>query len=375
MGRIILVHIINSYNMAATQRILSYARHFVGTGVDVSLVLAYMQPFECPKFDVKGIQLEYVYERSHSSRILSKVALQKKIIHKIKELSSPKNCVVFSYGIHLYACILKIKKFKHIAEQTEIFFKTGFSGKARKIYGIFAAKKLLDGLVVISESLRDYFIGIGVKNVIISNMFVDVRRFESALTTVAPLPIVCYCGLISASKDGVDILIRSFSIFRRKHQEYKLKLIGCFASQRDRELLNDIVTELDLKNFVTFTGAIAADKMPFELCGAKILALARPNNYQSRFGFPTKLGEYLASSRPVVVTRVGEIDRFLEDKVTCFFATPDSVEDFAEKLSWVADNYQKAEVVGTTGRILVDSVFSSVVQSNIVLEFLKKQIH
>ena len=50
-----------------------------------------------------------------------------------------------------------------------------------------------------------------------------------------------------------------------------------------------------------FTGRTSPEVMPQILTDASILALARPNNVQSQNGFPTKLGEYLATGNPVAI--------------------------------------------------------------------------
>ena len=51
--------------------------------------------------------------------------------------------------------------------------------------------------------------------------------------------------------------------------------------------------------------------------------MARPDSRQARGGFPTKLGEYLATGKPVCVTKVGEITVYLEDNVSAFLAEPE----------------------------------------------------
>ena len=65
------------------------------------------------------------------------------------------------------------------------------------------------------------------------------------------------------------------------------------------------------------------------------MALARPTNKQAEGGFPTKLGEYLATGNTVVVTNVGEIGEFLHDKVNAFVSDPDSPEKNFVKLFWI----------------------------------------
>ena len=94
--------------------------------------------------------------------------------------------------------------------------------------------------------------------------------------------------------------------------------------------------------------------------------LARPNNKQAEGGFPTKLGEYLATGNTVVVTNVGEIGLFLEDKKNAFISEPDSAEKFSQK------NYAKpllnnnALQVGIEGKKLVYNEFNYLTQANVL---------
>ena len=156
----------------------------------------------------------------------------------------------------------------------------------------------------------------GIKNITVINMFVDSKRFENVRAD-AKEKYIAYCGTISPFKDGVDCLIKAFANFASKHADYQLKIIGRFESADAEKTLIGLVESLNIAKSVEFTGMVKPNEMPQLLCGAKMLALARPDNEQARYGFPTKLGEYLATGKPVVVTRVGEIGDFLEDMVNC----------------------------------------------------------
>jgi glycosyltransferase involved in cell wall biosynthesis len=90
--------------------------------------------------------------------------------------------------------------------------------------------------------------------------------------------------------------------------------------------------------------------MPKYLCNAAVLALARPTSLQAQYGFPTKLGEYLATGRPVVVTDVGEIGKFLRDGENAYIVQPNNAEAFAAKLDYVLANYETAKRVGSKGK-------------------------
>jgi glycosyltransferase involved in cell wall biosynthesis len=90
---------------------------------------------------------------------------------------------------------------------------------------------------------------------------------------------------------------------------------------------------------------------------ARCLVLPRPDSQQARAGFPTKLGEYLALGRPVVVTKVGEIPRFLEDGRTAYLVETGHVENFANKLREVFADRERAEKIGLAGKEVAKSCF------------------
>ena len=51
---------------------------------------------------------------------------------------------------------------------------------------------------------------------------------------------------------------------------------------------------------------------------AGAFALPREDALFSRAGFATKLGEYLASGRPVIASATGDVELYLKDDVDAF---------------------------------------------------------
>jgi glycosyltransferase involved in cell wall biosynthesis len=79
--------------------------------------------------------------------------------------------------------------------------------------------------------------------------------------------------------------------------------------------------------------------------------LPRPSSEQAHYGFPTKLGEYLATGNPVCCTKVGEIDTYLKDRYSVYFTNPGSVEDLVSTIEEIIANPEKAAKVGHNGKI------------------------
>lgn len=214
----------------------------------------------------------------------------------------------------------------------------------------YQATKKLDGLFAISRPIADFFISQGVdkEKVHVINMTVDPSRFANLVKEPAD-KYIAYCGTASNNKDGVDELIKAFAIVHKSHPDVKLYIIGSTPSRKEEFGNLKLVEELGITESVVFTGRIAPEQMPQILKNAQVLALDRPKNQQADYGFPTKLGEYLLSENPVVVTKVGTIPMFLEDGKTALLSDERNSEQFASKICWALDNPEEASRIGIAG--------------------------
>ena len=128
----------------------------------------------------------------------------------------------------------------------------------------------------------------------------------------------------------------------------KLYIIGVIPKNDEAGNLALIKT-LGLENKIALTGEVQAADMPQLLKNAEALVLDRPNNTQAKCGFATKMGEYLLTKNPVIVTEVGDFNLFLAHKESVVFAEPDNINDFAEKVIWVLENKELATKIGEEG--------------------------
>lgn len=229
----------------------------------------------------------------------------------------------------------------------------------------------LTGLFVISEPLKTYFENIGVpKNKIaIINMTVDGSRFNG-LEKKQSERYIAYCGKASNNKDGVDILIKAFSIVAKKIPDIKLYIVGAIPKANEEKGNIRLVEDLGLTERVIFTGVVDSKSVPQILKNAEVLALARPDNLQAKHGFPTKLGEYLLSSNPVVITAVGDIPKFLKNDINAYISLSDDAQAFAKKLLRALENPQKSKEIGERGRLLALEKFNSDIEGDKMLNMI-----
>ena len=230
----------------------------------------------------------------------------------------------------------------------------------------------LTGLFVISNSLKQYFIENGVEEsrIHIINMVVDETRFESLRKSETDSKCIAYCGTASNNKDGVDQLIKAFGVVTKSHPDYKLMIIGKTPDPNQSFGNLKLVGDLGIKDKVIFTGAIPYSQVPQLIVDAEVLALDRPDNKQAKYGFPTKLGEYLISGNPVVITRVGDIPLYLKHRENALIATPDDVDSFSGELLWVIEHPEQAKQIGEKGKEVALINFNGATEGKKLLEII-----
>lgn len=357
-------------------RLLAYAKGFASQYMDVHfLYLITHSDEKCPESTIPGVTNHYLWQDYKYGKYNRYVqyACSLFCIHKY----IPSKSLIFVYDddpLMLSAALLTKDCYVY-AEKTEHPFAFKSSNlKNRLLNNIkIGLLKRCNGLFVISNNLYKYYSSVGIKRICIINMFVDVDRFKNV--KVERQKLISYCGTVSYHKDGVDVLIKAFAKFVEKHQDYKLQIIGGAKYESELNRLKQLAKDESVSSSVLFTGLVSSDEIPRMLSESSILALARPDNLQAANGFPTKLGEYLATGRPVVVTKVGEIPFFLKDGENAILAIPDDVNDFARKLCFVADNYEKAESVGQKGLELTMKEFSNIEQSKVALEHMNSNMN
>lgn len=355
-------------------RLIGYTKGFAAAGYSVRLI--FMMPDKKEFNSSRNEMINVINLHSSKDKNKNKYLLYLSSCWKLAKLIKSKDlCFVYFNNFHTFVPTALNSK-NVIGEVTEHPFFSGEKSIIKKLmfkYKI-SLKSRIKALFVISTSLKDYFQnkGFDSSKLKVINMFVDESRF-SGIERRHMDKNITYCGTVTRGKDGVDILLESFKIFSQKHPDYKLNIIGKGIDENIIPQLKRIVKEIGLDNKVYFLGQIPATDIPQNLKNASILALSRPDNIQAKNGFPTKLGEYLMTENPVVVTSVGDIPLFIEDKKSGILAEPNSVEDFARQLCWVADNPEKAIIIGREGRKLAEKEFSNITEVLKAINFLNEQ--
>ncbi|WP_437396051.1 glycosyltransferase family 4 protein [Flagellimonas lutimaris] len=335
---------------------------------------------------VKGLEEEKVQQKVnvivvayHNHKIPKAITLPISILYKIVAifpllLRLKKGDLAYFYGsfeLFWIPFILKLKGIEIAFENNEfpryLAHKKSLYFLFRYLFSIFSMKSG-KYLVTCSKALKEFYTSkTGIEKVFIMPLILDSSIFK--YPKVERANVITYCGFMGHNKDGVLDLIEAFSIVHKKYPKWKLKLVGNADKSTFKEM-DDLITSLSLKEAITLTGKVPHIEVIKYLNESSVLVLARPNNKQAQGGFPSKVGEYLSTGRPIVVTRVGEIADYIIDNVNGFLVEPDAPERFAERLMFVIENYTTAQKVGEKGRELSKS-FESKNQVKKLIRFLE----
>ncbi len=161
-----------------------------------------------------------------------------------------------------------------------------------------------------------------------------------------------------APKDGLSYLLDAFEEVSRKDSNIKLVLTG-LGHPNDVEKIKARIAALPAKERVLFKGFLATDEYYSVLNSCDIFCMTRVNSAFANAGFPFKLGEFLASGKGVIATRVGDVPKYLHHQENALLIKPDSVDEIVQALMTFIDNPAKIGELGAGARKTAEDNFDS----------------
>lgn len=363
------------YGSAVTNRLLAYARGFKEYGVS-SEILALRGYAPLDYKQEEGFRMRGCFAIKCGHKLFRLLASYIYVLY-FTIFRLKKTDVVILYGcleyIQLFLIFGRCKVYQERTENPEVV-----SSRLLSLPKYLKLCRNLDGMFVISRPLKRYFTNAGVEEnkIHIINMIVDPSRFTNVPVDTSQGKYIAYCGNIwDDTKDGVSELLKSFAKYHHEYPDRKLYIAGPIKSQRQKEIYEQFANVNGIGSSVVFMGLVSPNEMPKLLANAEMLMLTRPNNKQAEFGFPTKLGEYLLTKRPVVVSRVGDIDAFLTDGDNALLAEADNVDDIVTKMLWVSKNPIEASELGAKGHDCAMDNFNNIIEAGKILQAIGYNIN
>ncbi len=218
-------------------------------------------------------------------------------------------------------------------------------------------KHLASGIIVISSHLQKKYEDLFAGEVPLHYrpISVDFDRYPSSPACFGDPATLFYGGGFGLSK-GVAELIKAFDILVDKGANLRLVLTGPDHEKHLPQLLSICKNETSKKS-IEYRGYLDDEEYYRTLCQADIPCIPRTGLEYAQSGFPFKLGEYLATGKPVVVSDVPDIGRLLRNRCHVVIVTPGSVESLVDGISYLLSHPDEASAIGSRGRLAAREFF------------------
>ncbi|MFZ0280266.1 MAG: glycosyltransferase, partial [Bacteroidales bacterium] len=109
--------------------------------------------------------------------------------------------------------------------------------------------------------------------------------------------------------------------------------------------------KLGISDCVVFTGLVESPMVKKYLSECRILTITRPSTVQTNAGFPTKLGEYFATKKPVLATNFGDMEMYFTDGLDIILAECGNPISISQKIRWMLENTNELVSISEQGYI------------------------
>jgi glycosyltransferase involved in cell wall biosynthesis len=230
---------------------------------------------------------------------------------------------------------------------------------------------IADGMIVISSHLRDKFRDLtkGKIPILLRSISVDTANIPYTKPFSDGKVSLFYAGIFGV-KDGVENLLDAFDSLALSYPQLRLVLSGGGGPERMDKIL-DRIKSSPFRDRIEYVGYLTEEEYYRLLCSIDIPCVPRVDSLYAKAGFPFKLGEFLASGKPVVASRVSDIEDFISNREHAILINPGSVDGIVSGVRYLIENPDRAIQIGINGRKKAVEKFEVGIQRNSLYDFFE----
>ncbi len=366
--------------LAAASRIRCLVKAFVNSGITCEVLL--IKQSKGNGVESKGV-FEGIEYRSMGVELSTKKTDVRRYIGYIHDdfalfnylnRNLESDDIIFEYGstifhTHVILSIAHRKNAKFVRDLVEYPFgtqkETLFSKLQRKIMLVSQFRRY-DGVVAISDALcnlaREYCRN--TVSVIKVPILVEYDKYEIENKSFdCEENYIFHCGTLYEQKDGFVSMIKAFALYCQDKKNKPLSFIstGKIENSPHRDEIYSIIQEYSISDKVSFIGYVSNDVMKEYLQKASMVIINKNRNQQNTYCFSTKLAEYMAAGKAIVISRFGEAINWLTDRYDCFVVEPGNIEELVLAITELQNNVVMRKKIGENARKTCKRSFSHLI--------------
>lgn len=371
---------------AATNRVHYYGKGLISNGKSVHVICFGNVYTQYMDGEIDGIKYYHPFRQTRKSRYFF-VRTWKKIMKFIRAFQLIRNLnkqekvsslIVYS-GIPatflfawVMAGLLGSRLIQEISEHPLRYYQEGFIKKQIGYLKLSVESNLTHGILCISHYLVDFFKerGFPAHRLILIPSTVDPHRFNISVDHPLPFPYIGYFGMLTFNRDNVDLLVRAFARISGKFPDMHLVMGGpVYGNEKGK--IAELAAALGIREKLTLLDYLPREEIIRYVVHSKILVMVRANDLKAQASFPSKLTEYLATGKPVISVKVGEISDYLTDGINAYLVEPGDEKTMSAKIDQILTCYDDALETARRGRQLVYTVFNYSYQAKRIISFVE----
>ncbi len=168
----------------------------------------------------------------------------------------------------------------------------------------------------------------------------------------------------SGKSEEINIIFKSFREVSEEIENSLLIFVGPRDSSRKKS-----IDKYHLNGKVIETGVVPHRDIGKYLAIADVLVLPMPDTPNNRLRGPIKLGDYMASGRPVVINDMGDAGRWFKQDRLGLLAKQD-LSDFSQKIIEFLKNSELCEEIGRSARKAALEKYSWAIRTETLEKFI-----
>ena len=224
----------------------------------------------------------------------------------------------------------------------------------------------VDRIIAVVDESKEHYVndcGVPPEKIIVVMNAEDLEEFgnleidESLVTKYKNKFVISYIGGFGPHR-GIDTAIKAMPKVLEGIPNAKLLLVGGKGSKEYEEELNKLCTDLKVENNVEFTGWVDFRLVPSYIALSDVCIVPHHASGHTNTTIPHKLFQYMAMSKPVIVTDCKPLKRIVEE-CDCGIVVPSG--DYNEMAGAVIRLYKDKEYarkLGENGRRAVEEKYN-----------------
>ena len=232
-----------------------------------------------------------------------------------------------------------------------------------------------DGVITISESLRDYM-SQHVNNhckLLKVPIMVDIQEYLLNNTCLdSEKKYIFHSGTLFEQKDGILGMLEAFGN-ACQIMNYSIFFIstGSIEKSPHSKEISEIIKKYSIEKNVMFTGYVSNDALKEYLRNATAVIINKNDNQQNNYCFSTKLGEYAAAGKIIMISRVGEACNWLKDSSDALFYNAGDIDKLKDLIISVFSDIPAYLKVGDKAKESAKKYFDYRVYSTTLENYFK----